>query len=79
MANEKLTIAQVKEKKLELEAAMLKLAQDFEDETGVKVSYTNFQRENLNRTSSSPEPMEDNYKPGPLINVEVSMDLDLLY
>lgn len=77
--NEKLTIAQVKEKKLELEAAILDLVREFEEETGVRLSYMDFQRENLNRKSSAPVELEDPYEPGPIINVDARMNLDLIY
>lgn len=77
--NEKLTIAQVKEKKLELEAAILDLVREFEEETGVRLSYMDFQRENLNRKSSAPVELVDPYEPGPIINVDARMNLDLIY
>jgi hypothetical protein len=73
--NKKLTIEDVKKKKIELEGAILKLVQGFEKECGVRASYISMDRKRDNETA--PEPVAE--RSGPVENVEVRMELDLVY
>jgi hypothetical protein len=75
-----LTIEDIKKKKIELESAILKLVQGFENETDTFVSYMDFSRkiskdkakcERLH--TCTPEPERD----GPIENVNVNMRFDL--
>ncbi len=75
--NKKLTIEDVKKKKVGLETSILKLVNDFEDECGVRATYINLSRERTKETKSMPEPCEPNK--GPIENVDVNMELDLIY
>jgi len=76
-----LTIDQVKEKKIELEGAILKLVQDYEKETGTFVSWIEFERKITKEESdrlagchcATPEPE----RKGPVSNINVSMRFDL--
>jgi hypothetical protein len=70
------TIKEVKKAKIELESAIMKLMQDFEDTNGVFVGYINVQRKHDDRDYAEPERPE---KRGPINNVDVNMDLDLIY
>jgi len=74
-----MTIDEIKERKIKLESDILKLVQDYEEETGSFVSYIDFERM-ITRDSKSqyiekaiPEPERD----GPIENVNVSMRFDL--
>jgi hypothetical protein len=76
--DKKLTIEDVKKKKVELESNILKLVNEFEDECGVKATYINIDRKrNKSTTVEMPEPCEPNR--GPVENVDVNMELDLIY
>ncbi len=70
------TIKEVKENKIELELAVLKLIQDFESANGVFAGYINVNRKHRETDYDEPEKPE---KKGPVENVEISMDLDLIY
>jgi len=70
------TIKEVKKNKMKLEEEILDLIQKFESENGVYAGYINIQREH--RDSDVPEP-ERPEKRGPVKNVEINMDLDLIY
>jgi hypothetical protein len=74
--DKKLTILDVKKKKVELETNILKLINDFESECGVRTTYVNIsrKREKENRTVAECEPAK-----GPVENVDVNMELDLIY
>lgn len=73
--NKKLTIEDVKKKKVDLELAVMKLINDFEEECGVKVSYIHFNR--YRERDTVPEVVKPNE--GKVENVEANMELDLLY
>lgn len=75
--DKKLTIADVKKKKIELESNILKLINGFEKECGVRATYINFNRKKGKETASIPEPCEP--ERGPVENVDVNMELDLIY
>jgi hypothetical protein len=75
--DKKLTILDVKKKKMELETSILKLINDFEEECGVRATYINFDRKREKETKSCPEPCEP--AKGPVENVDVNMELDLIY
>lgn len=72
--DKKLTIEDVKKKKIQLEKDILKTIQDFEKECGVKISYIS-----LNRSSESTEAVPEPRREGPIKNVNASMELDLIY
>lgn len=73
----KLTIEDVKKKKIDLEASILKLINDFEDECGVRATYINFERKRDKSYKDTVEPAEP--RRGPVENVDVNMELDLVY
>ena len=74
MAKKSLTINEVKKLKTKLESDILKLVKTFEKDTGVKASYINFER--TNEDYDAPVKMEER---GPIKDVSISMELDLLY
>ena len=77
MAKKSLTIKEVKDKKTELEIAILKLVQDFEKECGVYASYVHFNRKN--DYEERPTKADGPEKRGPVENVDMNMELDLIY
>ena len=76
MADKNITIKDVKDKKAKLELDILKLIQNFEKECGVYTSYINVERKRNRDTY--PEEVSPTKK-GPVKNVEINMDLDLIY
>lgn len=72
MAKKGYTIEEVKKAKIELEKQMLKLAGDFEKTYGVRVSYIGIDRKD---DEEAPEARSK----GPIVDVSVNMDLDLVY
>ena len=72
MSKKNLTIKDVKDKKSKLEIDILKMVKDFEKECGIKVSYINTHRKSEDAVPSITEE-------GPITDIEVSMDLDLIY
>ena len=73
-----LTITEIKKKKIELESAILKLAQAFEEETGSFVSYMNFERAVSKEAKEHPVyDMPVCERKGPLENVDIDMRFDL--
>lgn len=75
MAKKGLMIADVKKMKAEMEADILKMVKAFEKDTGIRVSYINFDRDYPE--DKYPEVVEEkNY---PLKNVSINMDLDIIY
>ena len=78
MAHKSMTIDDVKKRKIQLEKDILKMLQDFEKDTKVYVSYTNFKRKN-DRDMETAVDVPTSPKRGPLVNVTVEMDLDLIY
>lgn len=75
MAKNSMTILEVKKAKADLEAGMLKMIKAFEKDTGTKVTYFSINRDYP--TDKYPEPVkQENY---PIKDVEVSLDLDLVY
>lgn len=72
MAKKSLTIKEVKDKKSQLEVDILKMVKDFEKECGLTISYISTRRKNEDNVPSVSEE-------GPITNVEISMDLDLVY
>jgi len=71
-----LTIKEVKENKVKMELEILKLMQNFESDNGVFVGYINVKRKRRETDYAEPEKPE---KKGPIKNIEVNMDLDLIY
>jgi len=76
MAKKSATIEDVKKAKIGLEKQILDLAKSFEKDYGVKVSYVHFNRKRDEDNMSAPVKES---KPGPIVNVDVNMDLDLIY
>jgi len=76
MAKKSMTIKDVKDKKTKLELDILKMVQDFEKECEVYASYISLDRKRDKETY--PEEVSP-AKKGPVINVDISMDLDLIY
>ncbi len=72
-----LTIDEVKKKKIDLESAILKLVQGFEEETEAFVSYINFERKPSKLRESYNTPLPEPNRDGPVENVDVSMRFDL--
>jgi len=77
MAKKSATIEDVKKAKIGLEKQILELSKAFEKDYGVKVSYIHFDRERGEDKLNTPEIAQK--KPGPIVNVDVNMDLDLVY
>ena len=76
MTKKNITIKDVKDKKAKLELDILKMVQDFEKECGVYASYVSLKRKRDKETY--PEEVSPTKK-GPVINVDVNMDLDIMY
>lgn len=76
MTNKNVTIKDVKDKKTKLELDILKMIQDFEKECGVYASYISLRRKKDKETY--PEEVSPT-KRGPVANVDINMDLDLIY
>ncbi len=75
-----LTIDDIKKRKIDLESAILKLVQAYENETGSFVSYINFERKVSKGVKEvetahpcTPEPE----RKGPVENIDVNMRFDL--
>ena len=71
------TIKEAKANKIKLESDILKLINDFEKTNGIFISYINVQRKRDKDTY--PEEAISPTKKGPVENVEINMDLDLIY
>ena len=76
MAKKSVTIEDVKKAKIELEKQILTLVKAFESDYGVRVSYLHFDRK---RDEDIKAETPTSRKPGPIVNVDVNMDLDLVY
>lgn len=76
MAKKNMTIEEVKKAKIKLESDILDMVKKFENETGVYATYINFQRE---RDDEDMPEVTMKAERGPLKNVEVNMELDLIY
>jgi hypothetical protein len=76
MAKKSMTIEEVKKAKIALEKEIMDKMKSFEEGTGVYVGYINVQREREEKEYLEPEMPS---KKGPIKNVEVNMDLDLIY
>lgn len=74
MAKDSMTIKDVKEKKIEVEAEILKIIQEFEQESEVRITYISLDRETYEKTAEVPEERR-----GPIQNVDMNMELDLIY
>jgi len=74
MPKKGLTVEEVKKAKIQMEKDVLKLVTDFEKENGVYISYVSLERR---RDETVPEAKE--VERGPIINVDASMELDLVY
>jgi len=72
MAKKAITIEDVKKAKIDLEEKMLDLAKAFEKDYGVRVTYISLERKYDEDVPTTRE------KQGPIINVDVNMDLDLI-
>jgi hypothetical protein len=75
MAKGSMTIAEVKKAKADLELEILKMVKAFEKDSGTKVNYLNFKRDYPEE--EYPEPIQT--KDYPIKDVEISLDLDLVY
>ena len=71
MAKKSLTLDEIKEKKIDLESTILDMVTDFEEETGVKLSYIHFDRPRLDE--DRPIPVDE--ERGPITNVDISMQI----
>jgi len=71
-----MTIQKVKERKAKMEEEILALVKSFETDTGVFASHINFVREHNSSDIMEPERVEKNRN---IKEVEVNMDLDLIY
>jgi hypothetical protein len=71
----KITIEDVKKRKIQLESDILELLQGFEKETGVRASYMTIERKGDHEKIAEPTVERS----GPINNVDVSMELNLLY
>ena len=71
-----LTVKEVKKRKADLELKLIDIFKEFEKETGLKVTYFNISRER-----KKDEEPEEIYEPhtGPIKDVEINVDLDLVY
>lgn len=74
MAQESMTIEQVKEAKIDLESAITELIVDYEEKTGVAVTWLNIQRKR--EYEDVPEPVSSTR--GPIQTVSAEIDLDLI-
>ena len=74
MPKKGLTVEEVKKAKIQLEKDILEAVTDFEKDNGVRISYISLARE---RDEDMPEAKRS--EPGPVINVDASMELDLVY
>lgn len=74
----KMTLEDVKKKKVDLELAVLELMKTFEKDTKLKVTYINTQRKRPKEKSKGME-MEYNPNKGPLTDVNVEVNFDLLF
>lgn len=74
MPTKELTIKEVKEKKIEVEQEILNTIKSFEEESGVRISYVNINRKSYKDTA---EVVEE--RRGPIQNVTLNMELDLIY
>lgn len=74
MAKGSMTIKEVKERKVEVELEILGIINDFEDETDVRISYLSLDRGSIEDSKETAVERR-----GPVKNVELSMELDLLY
>lgn len=79
MTKSNMTIDEVKKAKIKLEKDVLELLKTFESETGVYTSYMNFRRKEDKDTLNGVQSVEDNVKRGPLVDISINMDLDLVY
>lgn len=75
----KMTIEQVKKTKMEMELQILDMFKQFEEDTGLKVSYINIQRkrDKKKKKTNGPEPYEPHK--GPLGDVNIEVNLDVIY
>lgn len=69
-----LTVEDVKKAKIQLEKDILGMVTSFEKDNGVRISYISLARE---RDDDMPVAKES--RPGPVVNVDASMELDLIY
>uniref|UniRef100_A0A6M3X6F8 Uncharacterized protein n=1 Tax=viral metagenome TaxID=1070528 RepID=A0A6M3X6F8_9ZZZZ len=76
MAKKSMTIDEVKKAKIKVESDILKMIKDFENETKVKISHISLDRD-YGEDAPIAEPSRG--KPGAIKNVDLNMELDLLY
>lgn len=74
MAKKSKTIEEVKKAKIDIEKQVLKIIQDFEKENGVRLSYISIDRERDDREELKPLSEQ-----GPVKNIDINMELDLIY
>lgn len=75
MAKNITTIEDAKKNKIKLESTILDLIKDFEKENGIYISYLSIERKY--EDDDMPDP--PSRRIGKLLNVEASMELDLIY
>ena len=76
MAHKSMTIDEVKKRRIKLESDILDLMKSFETDTKIRVGYINVQRKE--RGIHDECPTIEKFKPGPLKNVDVSIDFDII-
>lgn len=76
MPKKGLTVEEVKKAKIQMEKDVLKTVADFEKDNGVYVSYISLKRK---RDDDEAVVGVKEIDRGPIINVDASMELDLVY
>jgi len=74
MPKKSMTIEEVKKAKIQFEKEILEKIKSFESDTGVRIGYISLDRET---DEGVPTPAME--QRGPVINVDASMELDLVY
>ena len=75
-----MTLEEVKKSKMELELQVVKIFKQFEEDTELKISYIDVVRKRKKRESEEKEyNMPDVGQRGPIEDVKINVDLDLVY
>jgi len=74
-----ITIDEVKQKLIGMEADLTKKLQDFEKETGVRVNYVNIKRRRPKRKKGQEFPSYDEERRQPILTTKFEPELDLVY
>jgi len=79
MADNGMTIVDVKKAKIELEANVLKLMTDFEESTGTKLQYMSKtrQKDKEEKDGCCCHPHDFNSDRGPIVDITFELELDL--